>query len=197
MTLRSTKRTMFRLSIDEFKSTFFRPERVNSAVDKAAFAANRDAARYVQRVAKTLLNKKGKRLSESELLPWQAESLKARRRRWHQLGGDPSYEPKPPRAASPPGQPPYKIVGLIRKHVYFGLRYGERSAIIGPALLGKPKGPQTGVEAHEKGGRLLVGKGASAKLRKFPPRPFMVPALKKTIAVNGGLQRFWKEKVKP
>jgi len=77
--------------------------------------------------------------------------------------------------ASPPGTPPY-TTGPLRSSIYYSVSSDYQKAYIGPSasrigLIGR---------VHEFGGPF--------RGRKYPKRPFMWPALQKTIPE---LAQFW------
>ena len=68
---------------------------------------------------------------------------------------------------SPPGTPPYRGTGQLRKSIIYHEEKGKQRYVIGPAW-----SKIIGIGAiHEFGGRF--------RGRKYPRRPFMEPALKK------------------
>lgn len=80
---------------------------------------------------------------------------------------------------SKPGRPPKSRTGLLRDHIYFVFDPQTLSVVVGPARLNRTLGAPA---LHEFGGvrfrRDAIGK--SQRL-KYPPRPYMRPALGKSL----------------
>lgn len=200
--LRRRNKSIVGIGIEEYKSIFFQDAPINSAVDRAAYKANSAAAAFVRKIARDLLSERGVKYHGRAGIP--AHILKAydaRLKKWWALGGEPKFKPHlPHRSTAPPGSPPFQVVGLIKKHVYFGVLKNERSAIIGPAYLrrARPKGsPSTVPEIHEHGapGLQRIPGGGGRAVVKFPERPYMKKALLRLREV--GMERFWRDQVKP
>lgn len=195
---RVRSRGMVGWSINEFKSNFFNPQAVNSAVDAAAYKALAGMGSYARTVAKNLLRKKSTQYkSAADMPPALQEAYNARRIAWHKRGGDPRYEPRLFWKASPPGKPPFQRVGFLRKFLYYGVLRKQRSVYVGPAYLPN-KGARTHTipETHEYG-RPNVGylpKSNKRGIVPFPPRPYMIEAQKITLAQP--MARWWKDKVR-
>jgi hypothetical protein len=93
---------------------------------------------------------------------------------------------------SQPGQPPHGHIGLLKGHIYYGFDPGQRSVVIGPALLGRsPYGETTIPEVLEEGGTVTHRSGGPE--REHPERPFMGPAFG---AGQEKLDDFWRDSIK-
>ena len=77
------------------------------------------------------------------------------------------------KGTSPPGQPPYSHVGLLRKFILFAYDADRKSVVIGPTLT------REGSEAPrllEHGGDTTLETRHGSKRAHYRPRPFMGPA---------------------
>lgn len=89
----------------------------------------------------------------------------AARRSMRRAGKNPRKSPP-----SPPGQPPRARLGYLRDFLFFAFDLRSNTIVVGPARLGNSKVPGL----HEFGG-VQLDNGA---LKRYPPRPYMVPALR-------------------
>lgn len=102
--------------------------------------------------------------------------------------------------ASDPGSPPSAHLGLIGRFLYFALASGNRSVVIGPALLNSSYSSEGSLGALERGGdttlfyRAWVTRSGQARIERkqrtihIKARPFMQPAFDKELP---GLSRIW------
>lgn len=107
--------------------------------------------------------------------------------------------------SSQPGSPPFSKTGLLRDHIYFAAEPSRRNVVIGPAKLNKPGDVpallETGgsvtrrVFAIEKGGKteLRSSRKAPPKRVAYEPRPYMKPAMDKSLPKLDGL---WQQSVR-
>lgn len=191
-------RGMVGWSINEYKSQFFNPQAVSSYADLATFKALMSMGAYCRKVAKSRLNKKSTQYqSVAEMPPALQEAYKARRAAWHRRGGNPAYEPKLFWKASPAGKPPYKRVGYLQKHLYFGRLKNSRSVIVGPAWLpSKSSGVATIPETHEYG-RPNIGylpKSTKRGVVRYPQREYM--GLAQRLTLSQPMSKWFKDPVK-
>jgi hypothetical protein len=77
------------------------------------------------------------------------------------------------KGTSPPGQPPYSHVGLLRKFILFAYDPQRKSVVIGPTLT--KEGSQA-PRLLEHGGDAVLEEGGKARRVRYRPRPFMRPA---------------------
>jgi hypothetical protein len=82
---------------------------------------------------------------------------------------------------SRPGSPPHTRAGALKSAILYAVESERMRVVIGPvfSIVGKSGA------AHEHGGRF--------RGRRYPPRPFMGPALKQNLK---RLPRFWRGSVK-
>ncbi len=91
---------------------------------------------------------------------------------------------------SPPGQPPYSHVGLLRQFVLFAYDQPRRSVVIGPVLL---REESDAPKLLEHGGDVVRRTKRGARRMHYRPRPFMGPAFEKEKAA---LPALWKDSVR-
>jgi hypothetical protein len=94
-------------------------------------------------------------------------------------------------AISQPGSPPSSHVGLLRQFILFAYDSTRRSVVIGPAALN-----QKGGEAPrllEYGGTAVRVRWGQARLARYRPRPFMVPAFSAEV---GRLPPLWRDSIR-
>lgn len=98
------------------------------------------------------------------------------------------------KGTSPPGEPPYSHLGLLRWFVFFAYEPNTDSVVIGPAKLNKP-GEAPRVLEH--GGKTLIERRRRGKIVRrrvaIEARPFMGPALDKEKA---SLPALWRNSVR-
>ena len=94
------------------------------------------------------------------------------------------------KGASPPGQPPYSHVGLLRKFIFFAYDQPRQSVVIGPVLL---RGESDAPKLLEHGGDVVRRTKHKARRMHYRPRPFMGPAFQKEKAA---LPALWKDSVR-
>lgn len=87
-----------------------------------------------------------------------------------------------------PGKPPHTRRGKLRRAIAFGVEKGKRGVVIGPVYstiidIG-------GVHEHSA---VLPGKFKNQKIRVYPKRPFMLPALEIS---KSRLPTFWRGSVR-
>lgn len=85
------------------------------------------------------------------------------------------------KGASLPGTPPHTKSGQLKRSILYAVDRKNASVVIGPTF----SGVGTSAAAHEYGGRY--------KKQRYPARPFMGPALKKS---ESKLPEFWKDSIK-
>jgi hypothetical protein len=94
------------------------------------------------------------------------------------------------KGTSPPGQPPYSHVGLLRKFVLFAYDPQRRSVVIGPTLT--KEGSQA-PRLLEHGGDAVIEDRGKARRVRYRPRPFMQPAIE---AEKPKLSAMWRDSVR-
>ena len=101
------------------------------------------------------------------------------------------------KGSSQPGQPPFAKSGEMRDLLFFSYDPASKSVVVGP-LGFKSKGGQTVPQLHEYGGEQTIMDGPrdrrKPRLCRYPARPFMAPALAKTLpkfaeAFRGSISR--------
>jgi hypothetical protein len=95
------------------------------------------------------------------------------------------------KGTSPPGQPPYSHVGLLRKFILFAYDPQRRSVVIGPTLT--KEGSQAPRLLEHGGDVVLEHKGGKARHVRYRPRPFMQPAF---VAEKPKLPALWRDSVR-
>lgn len=86
---------------------------------------------------------------------------------------------------SSPGEPPLAHEREALRKIYYAWDSAKRVEVIGPTLFAGKKGSKGVPELHEKGGTTTV----NGKPARYPPRPFMRPAL---AAKLPELPELWK-----
>ena len=94
------------------------------------------------------------------------------------------------KGTSPPGQPPYSHVGLLRKFILFAYDPDRKSVVIGPTLL--REGSQA-PRLLEHGGAADHRTETGARRLRYRPRPFMRPAFEREKVA---LPALWKNSVR-
>jgi hypothetical protein len=94
------------------------------------------------------------------------------------------------KGTSPPGQPPYSHVGLLRRFILFAYDQPRRSVVIGPMLL---REESDAPKLLEHGGDAVLEEGGKARHVRYRPRPFMQPALE---AEKPKLPALWRDSVR-
>jgi hypothetical protein len=94
-----------------------------------------------------------------------------------------------------PGKPPKSHEGTLKKLIFFGFDWANRSVVIGPKKSKQGNVP----EVLEHGGKITIT-GWAIKTKKkttntatIEPRPFMGPAMEKA---NKKLPSFWQNAIK-
>lgn len=91
---------------------------------------------------------------------------------------------------SRPGRPPFSQTGLLKKFIFFGYDYKNKTVVIGPSALNKgTKAP----EVLEYGGTTTRGRGKNKRKIKIAARPYMGPAFEKE---KPKLPAMWANSVK-
>ena len=103
------------------------------------------------------------------------------------------------KGASKPGQPPHSHkdyagnAGKLRSLIEFGYDTEKKELVVGPHKITsstRPQGGKTVPQLLNEGGEAFVYKlGGGSVLKHFEPRPFVEPALKKTITKLADLIR--------
>jgi len=95
------------------------------------------------------------------------------------------------RGTSPPGQPPYSHVGLLKKLIYFAYDLAAKTVVIGPVLL---REDSEAPKLLEHGGTAM-GKTRRGRPKRmhYEARPFMGPAFDQEKAK---LPALWKDSVR-
>ncbi|MDW8244904.1 MAG: hypothetical protein RMJ88_17015, partial [Thermogemmata sp.] len=91
---------------------------------------------------------------------------------------------------SPPGQPPYSHVGLLRKFILFAYDPQHNSVVIGPTLL--REGSQA-PRLLEHGGEAVFENGGRKRRARYRPRAFMQPAFEHE---RPKLPALWRDSVR-
>jgi hypothetical protein len=94
------------------------------------------------------------------------------------------------KGTSPPGQPPYSHVDLLRKFIFFAYDPSRQSVVIGPTLL------KEGSEAPrllEHGGQTVRATKQGARRLRHRPRPYMGPAFEQE---KKQLPALWRDSVR-
>ena len=94
------------------------------------------------------------------------------------------------KGTSPPGQPPYAHVGLLRRFILFAYDAARQSVVIGPTLT---REDSEAPRLLEHGGETTAEIDKKKRRLRYRPRPFMGPAFaeeqKKLPALWGGSVR--------
>lgn len=171
---------------------FFRFDTAQARVGTAQYRATRRMAFYVRKVARNSMKKGGRYTSPQQMPETLRKRYYAQQTRYEQgRTKTPAYLPARP---SRPGQPPFYREGNLRNPP-FGV-FAEPGPGVTPASLEStflvgplrmPGGKNNRGRAqilHEYGG---PGEGSSGAVVVFPKRPYMAPALKKSV---GRFQEF-------
>jgi hypothetical protein len=94
------------------------------------------------------------------------------------------------KGTSPPGQPPYSHVGLLRKFILFAYDAQRQSVVIGPTLT---KEGSTAPRLLEHGGNAVIEDRGKKRRARYRPRPFMQPAFE---AEKPKLPTLWRDSVR-
>lgn len=160
-----------RKSLVQWKQFFFDRKGVQAAADAGRLKALAKFGAFVRRAAQTSM----------------------RYRKGASPAGSPpsAHKSKQLAALKKMGRTKYNGA-LLREMLYFAYDPVTRTTVVGPLGFKGSKVPELhefgGERAAYKGETFLKGKGKSAKLIKlkgvvkYPPRPYMRPALKKTLA---------------
>lgn len=100
-----------------------------------------------------------------------------------------SIKQKPNNVYSDPGTPPHTHTGWFKQNIYYGYDAAAKTVVIGPW-----KSPEFH-QLHEYGGvgKKRRGRGRKRKYPKYPARPYMKPALERSIPA---LQKEYPEQFK-
>lgn len=102
--------------------------------------------------------------------------------------------------SSKPGKPPKSRTGLLKDFIFFAYDSHDRSVVIGPARLNKPKPEhstaQTVPELLEFGGQASVMERGRDVRVTYAARPYMGPALEKETT-NPKLKAAWENVITP
>lgn len=97
------------------------------------------------------------------------------------------------KAPSKEGQPPNAHKGTLRALIEFGYDLEKKTLVAGPHKIDSPTKPFSGKTVPQllnEGGYAMVYKfGGGSVMKHFGPRPFVEPALKKTITKLADLVR--------
>lgn len=101
----------------------------------------------------------------------------------------------PATGASPPGSPPHSHgLQLMRRLLFYSYDAATRSVVVGPALLLRGTGAP---KFTEYGGTHQIWSKVGGKLvrvpARYPPRPFMRPAMEATLS---RLPPEWKDRLR-
>jgi hypothetical protein len=91
---------------------------------------------------------------------------------------------------SPPGQPPYSHVGLLRQFILFAYDPQRKSVVIGPTLL--KEGSQA-PRLLEYGGTAVIEDRGRKRRARYRSRPFMRPAFE---AEQPKLPALWRDSIR-
>jgi hypothetical protein len=94
------------------------------------------------------------------------------------------------KGTSPPGQPPYSHVGLLRKFILFAYDADRQSVVIGPTLI---REGSAAPRLLEHGGDTVLETRKGRKRARYRSRPFMGPAFE---AEKPQLSALWKNSVR-
>jgi hypothetical protein len=94
------------------------------------------------------------------------------------------------KGTSPPGQPPYSHVGLLRKFILFAYDQDRKSVVIGPTLT---KEESEAPRLLEHGGNTEMEVRGKARRVRYRPRTFMGPAFE---AEKPKLPALWRDSVR-
>jgi hypothetical protein len=94
------------------------------------------------------------------------------------------------RGTSPPGQPPYSHVGLLRKFILFAYDPQRKNVVIGPTLT---KEESQAPRLLEHGGDAVSEDRGKKRHVRYRPRPFMQPAFE---AEKPKLPALWRDSVR-
>ncbi len=111
------------------------------------------------------------------------------------------------KGTSPPGQPPYSHVGLLRKFILFAYDRPRRSVVIGPTLTKEgsqapklleyggqiSKTVETTVTRISAAGTLVRSKEKTTRQLHYRARPFMGPAFTAELAQ---LPKLWRNSIR-
>lgn len=139
------------LNINQYKAAFFDRKAVMSEVDKQKRKVFSKFGAFVMRKARWSMK--------------NASKMANRKRN--------------PQKYSQPGDPPFSRKGLLKQFLFFAWDSATRSVVVGPARLGGMSGdvPKT----LEDGGTIPVRQGKQVVPVKYEARPYMGPAVLKTL----------------
>ena len=162
-------------------NSLFKPQPVLDAAERARRKNLAYAGAYLRKVARNSL-KVAKQKTDTELSAKEQQILAIRRRKAAEQG---LPMPKRPLAHSRPGEPPRlrKSGSSLKAMIRFAYEAANRTEVIGPQLK-KPFNP-TVPQLLEHGGKAQHG--------EVEPRPFMEPALQKTLPQ---FRDIWRDSVR-
>jgi hypothetical protein len=94
------------------------------------------------------------------------------------------------RGTSPPGQPPYSHVGLLRRLIFFAYDRPRDSVVIGPVLTRRDS---QAPELLEHGGETVRRTDRRTRRLRYRPRPYMGPAFQRE---QQNLPALWRGSVR-
>lgn len=161
---------LLKFRVDDAKSLFFDRRQTISALDQTAYRGLSKWGAYSRRkVRRTLRKARQKTLAEMTSQERQRYRI---RQEYAKRQGLP--KPKRPLAPSKPGEPPRMRVGLIKKLMFFAYDPGNRSVVVGPAIIDNPTGAP---ETLEYGGFVETPNGRF----RIEARPYMNPVFDEMV----------------
>lgn len=88
-------------------------------------------------------------------------------------------------SSSPAGKPPFAHEKEGLRRIYYSWDSAKQAEVVGPVLFGKQPAGKSVAQLHEEGGTATI----NGTIGKYPPRPFMRPAL---AAKLPDLPALWK-----
>lgn len=185
-----------RLAISEARARFFDRE-LTAHLGNRLRSAYARAGSYCMKVARRSI-RDARRKRIGELRASERKSYEQSRERLRQRGlfnARNDSRKLLPLAPSKPGEPPRSITKLLRRFIFFAWDQSTQSVVIGPAQLNKSTGAPKTLEYGGKTSLVFTRSSSNNRIYQFrrriyiKPRPYMRPALAKTITQ---MDRFWK-----